>query len=153
MRIPNRHSQDNARDDSFMTPMIDVVFLLLIFFVCASAGQVHESHLPTPIAPSGGVESPIPIDVEKPKDKVWLKLYVTGQQGDATRAELNGTEYNDWNDLRKTLQALAQLEVKIPVILDIEQKVPIGDMIDIFDTCNAAGFEDIRFATESKKPE
>ena len=30
-----------------MTPLIDVVFLLLIFFVCASTGQIRESLLPT----------------------------------------------------------------------------------------------------------
>jgi biopolymer transport protein ExbD len=133
-----------------MTPMIDVVFLLLIFFICASAGQIQESHLPTPIAPSGGVEATNPVDVEKKKDKVWLKLYLVDDAA-STRAKLNDFEYEDWVKLRSTLQQIAQLQRDVPVILDIAPKVPIGDMIDIFDTCSSAGFEDIRFATSSPK--
>jgi biopolymer transport protein ExbD len=132
-----------------MTPMIDVVFLLLIFFVCASAGQVHESHLPTPIAAAGGVQSEKAVEAEKSKDKVWLKLVVDDQVDKSTRAELNDTTYDDWEKLRGTLLALAELQSDIPVILDIQAKVPIGDMIDVFDTCISAGFEDIRFATSS----
>jgi biopolymer transport protein ExbD len=133
-----------------MTPMIDVVFLLLIFFVCASVGQIHEAHLPTPIAAAGNVDATNSPDVEKPVDRVWLKLYLADQPTDSTRAELNGTEYEDWTKLRETLRALAGLQSDIPVILDIQPKVPVGDMIDIFDTCTAAGFEDIQFATSSK---
>ena len=39
-----------------MTPLIDVVFLLLIFFVCASTGQIRESLLPTELS-GGSIES------------------------------------------------------------------------------------------------
>ena len=55
MRIPTRrHEVEN----NSMTPMIDVIFQLLIFFVCASAGQTLESHLPTELA-AGTTESAV----------------------------------------------------------------------------------------------
>ena len=42
-----------------MTPMIDVVFQLLIFFVVASTGQVAEALLPTELAASGTAAAPV----------------------------------------------------------------------------------------------
>ena len=42
MRVPSHHQDVERRDDLAMTPMIDVVFLLLIFFVCASLGQTKK---------------------------------------------------------------------------------------------------------------
>ena len=42
-----------------MTPMIDVVFLLLVFFVCASVGQLPDFLLPAKLAP--GVTAPVDI--------------------------------------------------------------------------------------------
>jgi biopolymer transport protein ExbD len=33
------------------------------------------------------------------------------------------------------------------VILDIDNGVPVGDFIDIFDTCRSAGFDNVQFAT------
>ena len=37
---------------------------------------------------------------------------------------------------------------EIPVILDIEPKVPLGDMIHVYDIARAAGFESINFAID-----
>ena len=47
MQIPSYSRRRADRGDEAMTPMIDVVFLLLIFFICAAAGQVKEAVLPT----------------------------------------------------------------------------------------------------------
>ena len=43
MRLP-RPAEPDYGDP--MTPMIDVVFLLLVFFICASAGAMSEKLLP-----------------------------------------------------------------------------------------------------------
>ena len=60
MRIPTSHRHADAGTiDQAMTPMIDVVFLLLIFFVCASVGQTADSLLPTELA-AGGVAAKLP---------------------------------------------------------------------------------------------
>ena len=59
MRIPSRQREGDT-DNTAMTPMIDVIFQLLIFFICASAGQVQEAHLPTELAP-GSIEAVQPL--------------------------------------------------------------------------------------------
>ena len=131
-----------------MTPMIDVVFLLLIFFVCASIGQIRESHLPTPLA-AGSVEVTDPVESPPPIDHFWITL--ERNPNGATIATLNERQFSDWSELRDVLRQLAGLAAEVPVILDIAPQVPAGDVIDIYDTCKAANFETIQFATGTSK--
>jgi len=127
-----------------MTSMIDIVFLLLIFFVCASTGQVVESLLPTELA-SGSLEAATVEPVEQPLGEVWIHLIQTENQ--KTVAELNDRRYSDHAELQLTLTSLAELAPEIPVILEIDGTVPLGEMIKVYDTCRAANFESIHFAT------
>lgn len=130
-----------------MTPMIDVVFLMLIFFVCASVGQTIESLLPTELA-AGSIESVEPMEVEKPLGEVWLRLRVEGAH---TVVEVNERVYDDFGALEATLMDLAELAPEIPVILDIAAEVPMGDVIRVYDTCREADFVSIHFAAEPKE--
>lgn len=130
-----------------MTPMIDVVFLLLIFFISASANQIREFLLPTELA-TGSIESTESEPQEKPLGEVWLKLK---RLDDQTIVELNDREYAQFDQLRQTLTELAALAPEIPVILDINEDVPLGEMIRTYDTCLAAGFQSINFATDASK--
>jgi len=138
-----------------MTPMIDIVFLLLIFFISASANQVREFLLPTELA-TGSIESTETVPQEKPLGEVWLKLR---RQDNQTIVELNEREYAHFDELKRTLIELAELAPEIPVILDIQEDVPLGEMIRTYDTSLAAGFHSIHFATDvnkiapKKKPE
>ncbi len=135
-----------------MTPMIDVIFQLLIFFVCASAGQMVESHLPTELA-AGAVDSAAPVIVERPFGEVWLRLHRRAAKGEdgTTVVELNDREYADEPVLRKTLLALAETTPEIPVILDIDGPVPLGDVVRVYDACQSANFRQVSFATKLGK--
>jgi len=147
MRVPSSRDHDYRRDDQPMTPMIDVVFLLLIFFVCASAGQVHEALLPTKLA-AGDITSREAPPAERPLGEVWLRLK---QDGSRTRIELNDRQYDDFDTVRTTLKALAEAAPEIPVILDIDENVPLGAMIRAYDICRADGFDTVSFAAEARK--
>ena len=149
MRVSTRFHREQERDDSFMTPMIDVVFLLLIFFVLASAGQVKESHLETPLS-GGSIETTENVDVPKPLGELTIKLTINRATG-RTLAELNEQEYDDWNEMRGILRQLAAAAPEIPVTLDIAQGVPVGDFIDVYDTCRAANFNTVRWAARPKR--
>jgi biopolymer transport protein ExbD len=130
-----------------MTPMIDVVFLLLIFFVCASVGQIRESSLPTPLA-AGSIEAVDPVEDPQQLEDVWVRLTRRGEgEGAITIAEVNNQLYENWDRLRGTLRELAGIAPEIPVILDIDHGVPVGDFVDILDTCRSAGFDNVQFAT------
>ena len=52
-----------------MTPLIDVVFQLLIFFICASTGRLRELLLPTDFA-AGALGDQAAKSVERPLGEV-----------------------------------------------------------------------------------
>jgi len=149
MKISTCFHRRQERDDSFMTPMIDVVFLLLIFFVLASAGQIKESHLETPLT-GGSIETTTTVDEPAPLGEVMITLKISETTG-RTLAELNNQHFEDWSTLRDTLRQLAAIAPEIPVTLDIAQGVPVGDFIDIYDTCRAASFDTVRWAARPER--
>ena len=63
MRRPTYHRDSHGRLDVKMTPMIDVIFLLLIFFVCTASFRAAEEVLPAQMPSSGTIAA----DVEIPE--------------------------------------------------------------------------------------
>jgi biopolymer transport protein ExbD len=145
MRRPAFHHLEEGRADTKMTPMIDCVFLLLIFFVCAASFQVIEDVLPTELPPSGAVEAAVLPPEIRELGQVVLKLQVAGGQ---VAVALNNRPFGraDMPQLRANLVELAQVAPEIPVILDIAQEVPVGFVVEVYDICRVAGFETINFA-------
>jgi biopolymer transport protein ExbD len=146
MRVPSNRHYKNDNQNSTMTPMIDVVFLLLIFFVCASTGQVAEHMLSTDLS-GQAVESDQP-PPQRPQlsEEVWLRLL--SEDGSRTVIELNNRVYRDFDSLKQTLTQLAGLAPEIPVILDVAPAVPIGDVVSAYDVCRAANFNSVNFAID-----
>lgn len=148
MKFPTAPQRNESRDSAAMTPMIDIVFLLLIFFVCAATGQTPELQLATDLA-GGSVESIVTPPEQADLGEVWLRLKTT--ESGRPLVEVNNREYGDFETLQQTLMQLAGLAPEIPVILDIEPEVPLGIVIQVYDTCRAAKFESIHFATEPRR--
>lgn len=125
-----------------MTPLIDVVFQLLIFFICASTGHLKELLLPTDFR-AGAVGNETTIEIEKPLGEVSIRLE---RKEETTVAHLEGREFLELDKLSTTLRALAQVATEIPVTLDIGGDVPLGDVIFVYDVCRAAKFQSVNFA-------
>lgn len=143
MRRPAYHHLDEGRADLKMTPMIDVVFLLLIFFVCAASFQVIEDVLPTDLPPSGTVEAAVlPPEIRELGQVVLLLRVRDGRRV----VELNRQVFEQTGPLRAKLIELAKVAPEIPVILDIDEDVPMGFVVEVYDLCRIAGFETINFA-------
>ena len=150
MKIPCSIRERDNREAMSMTPMIDVVFLLLIFFVCASIGQTKELLLSTPLAAGSlATENPPTVPPEQRRDKVYLKLL---RVGDQTVVDLDGRQMTEWATVRNLLVELARLDPNIPVIIDTADQVPLGDMIGLYDVCRSADFEKIDFAISRPAP-
>lgn len=148
VKIPSSRDHDEFRSDQSMTPMIDVVFLLLIFFVCASVGQIKESFLPTELS-AGSIAAAQAPQPAPPLGEAWL--HIQRKPAGNTTVELNGQEYADFVQLRKTLEDLASAAPEIPVILEIDSNVTLENMIRVYDICRGAGFESINFAADAEK--
>ena len=142
MRIPTSRQRASQVDmQTAMTPLIDVVLQLLIFFICASTGHMKELLLLTDFRAGsvGSAESPV---IEKPLGEVSIRL---NRVDDATVAFLEGREFPNLAQLSDTLRALASASTEIPVTLEIEGDVPLGDVVYVYDVCRASKFQSVNF--------
>lgn len=128
-----------------MTPMIDVVFLLLIFFVCASSGRLKELLLPTPLA-AETLENQTLQESGATQEKVWIKIGVTDTE--QPTFQLNNREISSLEELKLNLEEIGTDFPEIPVILDAGDRVPMEVLLQVYDTCQAVQFEEISFAIE-----
>jgi biopolymer transport protein ExbD len=126
-----------------MTPMIDVVFLLLIFFVWTASFQVVEYLLPSELSSlsgnQGAEDEPPP---EADFEDVVIRIH---WNGDHVVWTINDRPADSLDQLRQRLQAIAQVKQDAPVILHPDEEVPLGDVIDVFDISRIIGFEKVQF--------
>ncbi|HEX3872397.1 MAG TPA: biopolymer transporter ExbD [Pirellulales bacterium] len=133
--------------DVKMTPMIDVVFQLLIFFVCTVSFQALEEILPADLRAAGGAASETKLDPELLElEEVVVRVEAPDGR---THWVLNGREYGDLATLRGVLTQLVQIRSDLTVILDVDPAIEMGDVIDAYDTCRLAGFDRIHFAAKT----
>ena len=145
MKHPTRFLAGSPEIGSAMTPMIDVVFQLLIYFLCTASFQVAEQSLPTTLPSSGAVA------YQPPKEIQELELVRIGlsQQGGTLEIDLNGSTCQSLPDLRDRLQKLLAL-VALPVVLDVKPEVELGHVVSVYDTCLVIGVNQIHFAAPER---
>ena len=131
-----------------MTPMIDVVFLLLIFFICTASFQIIEHNLPSQVqlaVPSGTslVNSEVATEDIEP---VLLKI---DWRNDKPVWSVSGQSCADLLAVKQKLDALATIDSSVPIIVDVEAPVPFGIAIDAYDVSRNMGFSEIQFAADA----
>lgn len=148
MRLPLAHRRDSAQLDVKMTPMIDVIFLLLTFFICTTSFRAAEEALPTNLlaAGTGRVELPPDPELEELEEVVVRVLW----EEQRPRWEINEQKLGALSDVRVVLAPLAQVQRNLPVVLRVAGEVPLGALIDVYDLCRQLGFERIQFAAGVK---
>jgi biopolymer transport protein ExbD len=146
MRIPSHHDQQ-ARSDVAMTPMIDVVFQLMIFFICTASFQAAEELLPSNLAIASGTSTPAPIEMDPELERILVKA--THADG-TTQWVVNERTCDSLPQVRQLLHMVAEIDRTLPVVLDVAGEVPLGDLIDVYDVCRLEKFEKIQFAAKSR---
>jgi biopolymer transport protein ExbD len=145
MRLPTHHGRTDI--DIAMTPMIDVVFQLLIFFICTASFQQVEEALPMGLATSISVDAANGTLGPSNQERIVLRAArVAGQ----TQWMVNGRPANSLRDVQDALRAVSNANPSMPVTLDVASAVPLGNMIDVYDLCRQAGLERIEFAVAPK---
>ena len=168
-RDKKRHLDDIQEDaEPNMTPMIDVVFLLIIFFLCIDF-RILEAKLPTYLPPDRGgspmeqeprerlrvkivlenwgtrVERPFQ-PANKQRKTYWLDdhrvTYTVGPKAmdslDELRDELHRIKPDSWVTDRRTRQRKL-----VPVVVEPGTGVVYADVASAVDTILAAGFQDV----------
>jgi biopolymer transport protein ExbD len=128
-----------------MTPMIDVVFQLLIYFLCTASFQMAEQSLPTTLPPTGSTSYQPPPEVQE----LEIIRVTLGQREGRLSIQLNGASCVDIQELRSRLEQLQRL-AQLPVVLDIASEVELGYVVSVYDSCLAVGIRDIHFAAPER---
>ena len=128
-----------------MTPLIDVVFLLLIFFVCTASFQIAEQILPSSILAAGSTEAPLEDPMELPLEQIVVRTRMA--EGRAAWI-INERSHASLAGVEQVLRGVYEAAPEVPVILQNEPDVPLGDVIDVYDLSRVVGFEKIQFAVQ-----
>jgi biopolymer transport protein ExbD len=121
-----------------MAPMIDIVFLLLIFFMCTSSFNENEGQLPTQM-PQTSLQARRLIE---DFDPVRIVLQ-TSKNGVEVRCD--GQPCAGFGVLRAKLEARRAI-ADVPVIIEGRKDVPFGPMVAAMDTCYQANFRQVAFS-------
>jgi biopolymer transport protein ExbD len=137
-----------AEEDMDMTPMIDVVFQLLLFFMVISTFQVQKSiGFPDP---GDSKKSPnIPVLGQLGRDRIVvsvsaqdeLELLHYDQSGAAPRSEPVKRE-----DLVRRFEQIGREQRKTSVIIRADDQARHETVVAVIDAANLASMEDIRIA-------
>lgn len=131
----------SASVDSVMTPMIDVVFLLLIFFLTTASFQKLEKQLPAAsasqpeAAPNGTAPQPTESEVADFNDIV-IKLSMANN---VVRYTLQSNAVAGFEELVQRLQTILRIRQDVPVIIDPDNSVPAGEAIRVYDMVRQNG--------------
>jgi biopolymer transport protein ExbD len=148
MRLPRTDHRNAA--ELQLTPMIDVVFLLLIFFVWTSSFELPEFDLPSAIAETSAGASPT--NDEQPRTEPFDELVVRLSSNNSSVAiELNGQLLSDVNELRRRLEAILALGVQPPVIIDPAPDITMNLAVQVYDHARLAGADRVLFAARPEE--
>jgi len=134
-----------------MTPMIDVIFQLMIFFMCSIhfkslEGKLYAS-MPMDKGPSGGNPPPI--------EEVRIRLAYSKESPLMARVKLGDIDFKDWDSLERHLKDLAPGLVTsdglnvIPVKIDADGNVPAQAVVSVLNICKKAGVQKTEFAAKT----
>jgi len=132
------HIRDTDEHENFqinLTSLIDVVFLLLIFFMVATSflDPEKEIGIELPEAQSG-------VAAEQMPDEIIINVLRDG------RLIVSGTEV-DRTGLRSALERAARLDPDTPVTIRGDRQVAHEQVVGVMDACGLAGLTNLAVGT------
>jgi biopolymer transport protein ExbD len=124
-----------------LAPMIDIVFLLLIFFIVT--WQFSRSETEMKISVPSSQEG---ADPKRVLGEIIVNVRVNGE------VVVEGQVMSQ-AQLKQKLSAIAKQHQNQPVRLRADGKCDYQTIVEVIDTCQKAGIWNISFATQRPKPE
>ena len=139
MILRHRYKRKSARIE--MIPLIDIVFLLLVFFIYAMLSMAVHRGMKVELPESA---------VSKTSDEVPLSVTVQNSGG-ISRVFLN-KEPVTLDDLEKRLRLQAlQAEEEQQVLLFADRSVPYQELYQVLDRISSAGISAVSLQAEQKR--
>ncbi len=136
----NFKRQETADEGVNLTPLIDVVFLLLIFFMVSSS-LTKPNHLKIDLPEAAGDLQPV--------HKQQIDVVVDAQGGYSVNGKL--LVNNQVDTLRRALEEISGGDTKIPFIITGDSNSSYQSIISVMSLANEMGF--VNFSMTTKTPE
>ncbi|WP_404305061.1 ExbD/TolR family protein [Neorhodopirellula lusitana] len=158
MKSPQQMGRGRANDEQAMTSMIDVVFLLLVFFVWTSSFDLPETELPgqiamasSPQADSGSAVrsaagSSLSQRPESPRQSE-IVVRIVEQTGQLSY-RVGAVSLPTIAAVRDKLAVIARLPIETIVIVDPDDAVSVSGAVEVFDLARQLGFRRVVLAVE-----
>lgn len=130
-----RQSQAGERPTIQMAPLIDIVFLLLIFFMSASIFSQLESEINITVPTAKKSQ-----DIRRSPGEIIINIRKDGS------IVINQRELS-YPDLERMLKRVSQLYKGQPVIIRADKNTYHKEVIRVLDICAGADIWNVSFAT------
>lgn len=135
MRVKNKHAEQDFEIP--LIPMIDCLFVLLVFFLVATTLKKTEKELPLELPQSGAA-----MDVEQKEDVIVVALDRSGQK-------YFGSEAVTTEVMHQRLAAAALADPTRRVRLDADTATPYAAVVEVIEMCQFNNLRNVGFRTKS----
>jgi biopolymer transport protein ExbD len=125
-----------------LTPLIDVVFLLLIFFM-VSTTFTKETHLSVDLPEAVGQPS-----IENPR-QIEILIAAVGSYSVNGKALVN----NKIETLKSAIDKMSEGDKKIPMVITADAKTPHHAVVEAMDAAGQLGFAHLSITTRQPESE
>lgn len=133
-----------------LTSMIDVIFLLLIYFVVTANFVENEGVLVAKLPSDSG-----PLQKQDELPKLPLDIVLRSYDQSQCRIEIRGRRIESWGELARQLMALqndpvrgrtGDLPIDNPIVIRPGAQVRWEHVVNAFNTCIKSGYTNVNFA-------
>jgi biopolymer transport protein ExbD len=143
MNLREHRNRRREHPELEMTPLIDIVFLLLIFFMITTsfsqANQQNETQIPIDLPESESGSAP------SPNQQTILVVQADGSVDIRTESDVSG------ETLAERLESLYEIAPDAPVLLKGDRDASHGRMVEVLDRAKRAGFRKVNLVTTPKE--
>lgn len=142
-----RKPREETRVEMNMTPMIDVVFQLLTFFMFTLKPMIHEGQFAVNMAAAGQSATPTVEESKIPPLAVYLKATA---DGDLAAILLGERQLRNFDDLRIQVQTLAggAFAEEVEAEIHADDSLQYAHLVSAVNALTAARIAKINFAGE-----
>ena len=130
-----------------IAPMIDVLLVLLVFFVMITSAEVLkvDKRITLPVSPNA---SPREKEMAKHEAAVNVRLDPAGTNKGLLN--LDDKDYSDWQELVPVLTERKKNDPLLRAVIRADAAMPAGEIQRVMDLVGQSGIADIAFSASNK---